>query len=77
MKLSPKTTPVELADLLIRFHNMVGAAVDFTGRHSDFRWRCHACNQNDDHPYLEVTRQYANQHAAECRAAYHRFTSRS
>ncbi|MBF6045960.1 hypothetical protein GO001_12090 [Streptomyces sp. NRRL B-1677] len=32
MKLSPHTTPAEPADLLIRLHNLVGAAVDVTGR---------------------------------------------
>ncbi|MFF7727676.1 hypothetical protein [Streptomyces sp. NPDC008001] len=78
MKLSPHTMPVEPADLLIRLHNLVGAAVDVTGGRGygePTRWICHGCGVVSDMPkedLLLFTRRKANGHASECRAAYHR-----
>ncbi|MGK5543785.1 hypothetical protein ACSNOH_03455 [Streptomyces sp. URMC 127] len=76
MKLSPHTTPVEPVDLLIRLHNLVGAAVDVTGSQYDKStcWVCHGCGSASKAPerdYLTFTRNKANGHANECRAAYH------
>ncbi|MFD5620688.1 hypothetical protein [Streptomyces yangpuensis] len=73
MKLSPQTAPVEPDNLLIRFHNQVGAALDITGTRTSSRWYCHGCGYRST--LLEgvlITRQAANSHAATCRAAYHR-----
>lgn len=75
--LSPNTRPVEPADLLIRLHNLVGAAVDVTGHEYGriCRWTCHGCGARSDFPnedYLSRTREKANEHAGQCRAAYHR-----
>ncbi|GGR40854.1 hypothetical protein [Streptomyces netropsis] len=77
MKLSPNTSPLEPADLLIRMHNLVGAAVDVTGRSygKNSRWTCHGCGATSDYPvsdFLPFTSGRANAHAAQCRAAYHR-----
>ncbi|MGW0559497.1 hypothetical protein ACWDZ4_02410 [Streptomyces sp. NPDC003016] len=79
MKLSPNTAPVEPTDLLIRLHNQVGAAVDITGRTYGraSHWKCHGCAERSDYPggdILAFTRRDANEHAASCRAAYHRIT---
>ncbi|WP_028814729.1 hypothetical protein [Streptomyces flavidovirens] len=79
MKLSPNTAPVEPDDLLIRLHNMVGAAVDITGKtYGDgSRWDCHGCGDHSERPVLDIlafTREQANAHAGSCRAAYHRLT---
>ncbi|MBF6046397.1 hypothetical protein GO001_14375 [Streptomyces sp. NRRL B-1677] len=76
MKLSPNTTPVEPGDLLIRLHNLVGAAVDVTGSRYDRAscWVCHGCGATSDMPKKDIllfTRDRANGHANECRAAYH------
>lgn len=74
MKLSPNTAPAEPANLLIRFHNLVGAAVDVTGARDSSYWVCHGCGygySSIDH-HVDTTRTRANGHAAECRAAYHR-----
>ena len=67
----------EPADLLIRFHNQAGAAVDVTGSiHSkSSHWTCHGCGQRSGRPhadYLWSTREKANAHAGTCRGAYHR-----
>ncbi|MEU2507653.1 hypothetical protein ABZ621_23490 [Streptomyces sp. NPDC007863] len=75
MKLSPNTNPPEPADLLIRFHNQTGAAVDVTGRPRTYacRWCCHGCGERaSSGDYLKSTRPKANEHAATCRASYHR-----
>ena len=76
MKLSPNTNPPTPADLLIRMHNQVGAAVDVTGtpfvRAS--RWLCHGCGERSYMPEvdnLDRTRQSANAHAADCRGSHH------
>ncbi|MGW9027522.1 hypothetical protein ACWGQ5_25785 [Streptomyces sp. NPDC055722] len=71
------TQAPEPADLLIRFHNQAGAAVDVTGSiHSkSSHWSCHGCGQRSDRPhadYLWSTREKANAHAGICRGAYHR-----
>ncbi|MEU5191136.1 hypothetical protein AB0G83_28930 [Streptomyces klenkii] len=74
MKLSPRTTPMEPLDLLIRLHNLVGAAVDVTGSpcNESSRWACHGCGASSIlKNYLVFTRSRANSHANECRAAYH------
>ncbi|WP_180686086.1 hypothetical protein [Streptomyces gossypiisoli] len=76
MKLSPNTSPAEPDNLLIRLHNLVSAAVDVTGRAAGkaSRWYCHGCGERSD-PWIDVlfrTRDGANAHAAQCRAAYHR-----
>lgn len=80
MKLSPHTTPVEPADLLIRMHNQVSAAVDVTGASygSSCRWYCHGCGEHSDRPQADIlpfTRDRANAHASMCRAAYHRLAT--
>ncbi|MEU9699424.1 hypothetical protein [Streptomyces sp. NPDC047981] len=74
MKLSPNTAPVEPVNLLIRFHNQVGAAVDVTGTtaYMGSRWRCHGCGDDDGLHGIISTRRNANDHAGFCRAAYHR-----
>ncbi|MEV6961887.1 hypothetical protein AB0M97_22330 [Streptomyces sp. NPDC051207] len=75
MKLSPNTAPTEPDDLLIRFHNLVGAAVDVTGRtHGQAtRWYCHGCAESSDYAdSVYFTRSKANDHAGACRAGYHR-----
>ncbi|MGW6248377.1 hypothetical protein [Streptomyces roseolus] len=76
MKLSPNTNPPEPDDLLIRFHNQTGAAVDITGRNESSmycRWYCHGCGQcSHDGDYVKYTRRQANDHAAACRASHHR-----
>ncbi|MFD7911417.1 hypothetical protein ACFV30_11880 [Streptomyces sp. NPDC059752] len=77
MKLSPSTAPTEPDNLLIRLHNQVGAALDITGNGYDkaSRWDCHGCADHSDAPrvdYLSRIRRDANDHAATCRAAYHR-----
>ncbi|MEV4927896.1 hypothetical protein [Streptomyces roseoverticillatus] len=77
MKLFLNTAPTESADLLIRMHNLVGAAVDITGNTLAYgsRWTCHGCGATSEEPkadYLFNTRSRANVHAAACRAAYHR-----
>ncbi|GGR39235.1 hypothetical protein FHS38_005385 [Streptomyces netropsis] len=73
MKLSPNTTPLEPADLLIRMHNLVGAAVDVTGRvyGENSRWACHGCGFTSGCDVLALHRGRANAHASQCRAAYH------
>ncbi|MFE9483423.1 hypothetical protein ACFYNM_33075 [Streptomyces spororaveus] len=71
MKLSPNTAPGEPGDLLIRMHNMVGAAVDVTGNLTQARWSCHGCGDTDYGVSLHLTRDSANWHATSCRAAYH------
>ncbi|MEV7506789.1 hypothetical protein AB0O57_02390 [Streptomyces sp. NPDC091201] len=72
MKLSPRTAPVEPDNLLIRFHNQIGAAVDVTSAGARVSWSCHGCGGVDSYTSLNLTREYANGHAASCRAAYHR-----
>ncbi|MFF3557091.1 hypothetical protein ACFYXL_27190 [Streptomyces tsukubensis] len=71
MKLSPHTNPVEPGNLLIRFHNQVGAAVDVTGDASS-SWYCHGCGDESGLHGTSFSRREANHHAAACRAAYHR-----
>ncbi|MEU6295954.1 hypothetical protein [Streptomyces erythrochromogenes] len=74
MKLSPNTTPVEPDNLLIRFHNQVGTAVDVAsaGARVSWSWSCHGCGDDDYFTSLNLTRKDANGHATTCRAAYHR-----
>ncbi|MFF7298475.1 hypothetical protein [Streptomyces sp. NPDC008265] len=74
MKLSPHTAPAEPDGLLIRFHNQVGAAVDVTGIADSSYWTCHGCGYSYGSfgYHLDTSRPRANDHAAECRAAYHR-----
>ncbi|MFE1547378.1 hypothetical protein [Streptomyces sp. NPDC058718] len=73
MKLSPNTAPPEPANLLIRLHNQVGAAVDVTGNeHGTSHWCCHGCGDHSGQHGLSFTRDEANAHAAACRASYHR-----
>ncbi|MGA5063162.1 hypothetical protein ACPB9E_05175 [Streptomyces exfoliatus] len=74
MKLSPNATPPEPADMLIRFHNQTGAAVDVTGRDGSYccRWYCHGCGEQSGGDYVMYTRSGANEHAGACRASYHR-----
>ncbi|MFE4663364.1 hypothetical protein ACFRFJ_42625 [Streptomyces hydrogenans] len=75
MKLSPNTNPPEPDSLLIWFHNQTGAAVDVTGTRASYgsTWRCHGCGDRPDmHDHLGFTRRAANEHAATCRASYHR-----
>ncbi|KOV13777.1 hypothetical protein ADK91_08595 [Streptomyces sp. XY511] len=74
MKLSPNTAPIEPDDLLIRFHNQVGAVVDVTGIRDSSYWSCHGCGYGYRSVgfHLDTSRARANDHAAECRAAYHR-----
>ncbi|MFD0136862.1 hypothetical protein ACFVIL_23400 [Streptomyces sp. NPDC127159] len=68
------TEAPEPSDLLIRFHNQAGGAVDVTG--SVHRQSSHwTCGQSSDRPhadYLWSTREKANTHAGICRGAYHR-----
>ncbi|MEV5379772.1 hypothetical protein AB0L26_27970 [Streptomyces nondiastaticus] len=76
MSFFSQAAPNEPGDLLIRLHNLVGAAVDVTGRqHStSSRWVCHGCgsaSKGAERDYLTFTRNEANGHANECRAAYH------
>ncbi|WP_058046263.1 hypothetical protein [Streptomyces roseifaciens] len=75
MKLSPYTAPAESGDLLIRMRNLVGSAVDVTGKTygENSRWICRGYGAPDSPAdnYLVFTRHRANAHAAECRAAYH------
>ncbi|MFC9623408.1 hypothetical protein ACFTXM_26580 [Streptomyces sp. NPDC056930] len=74
MKLSPHSSPAEPADLLIRMHNQVGAAVDVTGHYRQARWYCHGCGESSEFPAEDIvsfTRRKANDHAGQCRAAYH------
>ncbi len=68
----PNTNPVEPADLLIRFHNQVGAAIDVTGTLSRARWTCHGCGEARSDYSLHLTREDVSEHAVVCRAAYHR-----
>ncbi|MFD5424464.1 hypothetical protein [Streptomyces sp. NPDC127084] len=76
MKLSPNTTPVEPAGLLIRLHNQVGAAIDVTGdQYGQTRWDCHGCGDHSERPvrdWLWSIRTTANDHAGRCRSSYHR-----
>ncbi|MEU2231858.1 hypothetical protein [Streptomyces vietnamensis] len=75
MKLSPNTTPPEPDNLLIWFHNQTGAAVDVTGKNGSYccLWYCHGCGERPGGgDYVKYTRQSANEHAAACRASYHR-----
>ncbi|GHI88312.1 hypothetical protein [Streptomyces xanthophaeus] len=72
MKLSPRTAPTEPDNLLIRFHNQVGAAIDVTGTISRATWSCHGCGETHSDYSLRVTREDVSEHAALCRAAYHR-----
>ncbi|MFE5674039.1 hypothetical protein ACFQ7B_01185 [Streptomyces erythrochromogenes] len=72
MKLSPNTTPVGPDNLLIRFHNQVGAAVDVKGTVNRARWSCHGCGETHVDYHLTITRDDANGHATTCRASYHR-----
>lgn len=75
MKFTVNSAPPEPADLLIRMHNQVAAAVDVTGTRSYSRWYCHGCgSENDFKQSLLSSRREANSHAAQCRAAYHRLT---
>ncbi|MGW2677159.1 hypothetical protein [Streptomyces sp. NPDC001436] len=72
MKLFPNTaTPVEPYNLLIRFHNQIGAAVDVTGSRDSSRWTCHGCGYGGGLQHVDSARQAANRHAGECRAARH------
>ncbi|WP_406530770.1 hypothetical protein [Streptomyces sp. I8-5] len=76
MKLSPHSSPAEPVDLLIRMHNLVGAAVDVTGHNygNASRWYCHGCGESSEFPGADIvclTRRKANDHAGRCRAAYH------
>ncbi|MGW9439233.1 hypothetical protein [Streptomyces sp. NPDC055607] len=74
MKLSPHANPPEPDNLLIRFHNQTGAAVDVAGNrygHS-LRWRCHGCGDHSGEHGLAFARDEANEHANACRASYHR-----
>ena len=76
MKLSPNTSPPTPADLLIRMHNQVGAAVDVTGTPygRGSRWLCHGCGEHSLFPQvadLDDTRRSANAHAGDCRASHH------
>ncbi|MFJ3500080.1 hypothetical protein [Streptomyces sp. NPDC090135] len=74
MKLSPHTNPPEPDDLLIRFHNQTGAAIDITGRehgHSS-RWHCHGCGDRSGEHALSFARSDANEHATTCQASHHR-----
>ncbi|MGW1529254.1 hypothetical protein [Streptomyces sp. NPDC001588] len=73
---APTEAP-EPADLLIRFHNQAGAAVDVTGsvHGKSSHWLCHGCGQSSNRPhadYLWSTREKANAHAGVCRGAHHR-----
>ncbi|MFG3187559.1 hypothetical protein [Streptomyces omiyaensis] len=75
MKLSPHTNPPEPDNLLIRFHNQTGAAVDVTGnkqRGHSSRWHCHGCGDHSGEHGLPFARDEANDHATACRASYHR-----
>ncbi|WP_367131417.1 MULTISPECIES: hypothetical protein [Streptomyces] len=76
MSFFSQAAPKEPGDLLIRLHNLVGAAVGVTGRQhgTSSRWVCHGCGAASDLPeqdYLPFARNKANGHANECRAAYH------
>ncbi|MGN5389392.1 hypothetical protein [Streptomyces sp. JL7001] len=71
MKLSPNTAPGEPDNLLIRFHNQVGAAVDVASAEGRVRWSCHGCG-DVQYSSLYLAREDANGHATTCRAAYHR-----
>ncbi len=69
-----QSAPDEPADLLIRMHNLIGAAVDVTGHAygERSRWACHGCGTHSHFPdHVDVTRIRANAHADKCRAAYH------
>lgn len=75
MKLSPHTAPAEPDNLLIRFHNQLGAAVDVVGTtaYMGSAWRCHGCGDRSDMlDSLPFTRRNANNHATACRASLHR-----
>ncbi|MEU5065520.1 hypothetical protein AB0G95_15970 [Streptomyces virginiae] len=72
MKLSPNTAPAESDNLLIRFHNQVGAAVDIASAEGRVRWSCHGCSDVHSYSSLYFAREDANGHATTCRAAYHR-----
>ncbi|MFJ3784465.1 hypothetical protein [Streptomyces sp. NPDC090093] len=74
MKLSPHTNPTEPPNLLIRFHNQTGAAVDITGteRGHSSRWHCHGCGECSGKHGLSFAREEANHHATTCRASHHR-----
>lgn len=73
MTLSGCAVPDQPTDLLIRMFNLVGAAVDITGRKDRSTWTCHGCgDSHGSHFYLDEIRNRANAHAGECRAAYHR-----
>ncbi|MFJ5782121.1 hypothetical protein [Streptomyces hydrogenans] len=72
MKLSPHTNPPEPTNLLIRFHNQTGAAVDVTGTRASSRWHCHGCADHSGEHGLAFARDEANEHAAACRASHHR-----
>ncbi|MFJ7259895.1 hypothetical protein ACIQV2_06970 [Streptomyces globosus] len=78
MKLSPHTNPPEPTNLLIRFHNQTGAAVDVTGTLSyrGSRWHCHGCGDHSEMPVLDsltFTRRKANAHATTCHGSFYRF----
>ncbi|MFD7094330.1 hypothetical protein [Streptomyces xanthophaeus] len=64
MKLSPRTAPTEPDNLLI--------AIDVTGTISRATWSCHGCGETRSDYSLRVTREDVSEHAALCRAAYHR-----
>ncbi|MGW8762313.1 hypothetical protein ACWGN5_07410 [Streptomyces sp. NPDC055815] len=73
MKLSPNTNPPAPTNFLIRFHNQTGAAVDVTSSGHSGRWHCHGCGDGSHMPQSMLTaRSIANEHAATCRASYHR-----
>ncbi len=75
MKLSPNTNPPEPDNLLIRFHNQTGAAVDVTGTrgYQGSIWRCHGCGDRADlSDSLTFTRREANGHATTCHGSFYR-----
>ncbi|MEU1814965.1 hypothetical protein ABZ543_07185 [Streptomyces roseifaciens] len=75
MKVFCQSAPLEPGDLLIRMHNLVGAAVDISGPSPDSgaRWTCHGCGESSREAVtFWYTRGEASAHAAQCRAVYHR-----
>ncbi|MFG2293114.1 hypothetical protein [Streptomyces sp. NPDC048603] len=71
MNLSVDSSPRQSANLLIRFHNLLGAAVDVIGPDARAGWSCHGCGEDGPREGVFFARRSANAHAAECRAAFH------
>ncbi|WP_424213567.1 hypothetical protein ACN20G_16600 [Streptomyces sp. BI20] len=72
MHLPDSSTPPAPANLVVRYVNQVGAAVDLLDDTIDYTWQCHGCGDGGLGDTLHTYLHDANKHATVCRAVFNR-----